>query len=118
MKIKVISSSWSGDSRNYTPKEEETLYEIQLNKKYTVLVREFSDTEGNKGKEEIFSFEITQIGDDHISIHCFQPFSAENEKGINLMGKTQDFTININKPIRLITLTIDYGDIFTLSLVK
>lgn len=118
MKIKVISSSWSGDSRNYTPKEEETLYEIQLNKKYTVLVREFSDTEGNKGKEEIFSFEITQIGDDYISIHCFQPFSAENEKGINLMGKTQDFTININKPIRLITLTMDYGDIFTLSLVK
>ena len=117
MKIKVISSSWSGDSRNYTPKEEETLYEIQLNKKYTVLVREFSDTEGNKGKEEIFSFEITQIGDDYISIHCFQPFSVD-EKGINLMGKKQDFTININKPIRLITLTIDYGDIFTLSLVK
>lgn len=117
MKIKVISSSWSGDSRNYTPKEEETLYEIQLNKKYTVKVREFSDTEGNKGKEEIFSFEITQIGDDYISIHCFQPFS-HNEEDINLTGKKQDFTININKPIRLITLTMDYGDIFTLSLVK
>lgn len=117
MKIKVISSSWSGDSRNYTPKEEETLYEIQLNKKYTVKVREFSDTEGNKWKEEIFSFEITQIGDDYISIHCFQPFS-HNEKDINLTGKEQDFTININKSIRLITLTMDYGDIFTLSLVK
>ena len=117
MKIKVISSSWSGDSRNYTPKEEETLYEIQLNKKYTVKVREFSDTEGNKGKEEIFSFEITQIGDDYISIHCSKPFS-DNEKGINLMSKKQDFIININKPIRLITLTMDYGDIFTLSLVK
>ena len=117
MKIKVISSNWSGDSRNYTPKEEETLYEIQLNKKYTVKVCEFSDTEGNKQKEEIFSFEITQIGDDYISIHCFQRFS-DNEKGINLMSKKQDFTININKPIRLITPTMDSGDIFTLSLVK
>lgn len=116
MKIKVISSNWSGE-RNYIPKEEETLYEIQLNKKYTVKAWEFSDAEGNKRKVEIFSFEITQIGDDYISIHCFQPFS-HNEKGINLMGKKQDFTININKPIRLITLTIDYGDIFTLSLVK
>ena len=116
MKIKVISSNWSGE-RNYIPKEEETLYEIQLNKKYTVKVRECSNTEGNKWEEEIFSFEITQIGDDYISIHCFQPFSVD-EKGINLMGKKQDFTININKPIRLITLTIDYGDIFTLSLVK
>lgn len=117
MKIKVISSNWSGE-RNYIPKEEETLYEIQLNKMYTVKAWEFSDAEGNMRKVEIFSFEITQIGDDYISIHCFQRFSAENEKGINLMGKTQDFTININKPIRLITPTMDYGDIFTLSLVK
>ena len=117
MKIKVISSSWSGHSRNYTPKEEETLYEIQLNKKYTIKEREFSDTEGNKRKEEIFSFEITQIGDDYISIHCPQPFS-DNEKGINLMSNKQDFTININKPIKLITPTMDYGDVFTLSLAK
>ena len=115
MKIKVISSSWT-NSKDYTPKEEESFYEIQLNKKYVVKAREYSNVNGDTHSEEIFSFEVSQISDNSVSIHTFQPFS-DKEQGINLRSNKQDFTIDTDKPVRLITPTMDRGDIFTLSLV-
>lgn len=114
-KIKIVSSSWSGWSEDYTPTEEKTYCDIQLNKKCVVKTKSFSNVQGDEWKEEVLSFEITNITDDSVTIHTFQKFS-DNETGISLLSDKQDFIIAIDKPIELTTPTMDEGDIFTLSL--
>lgn len=79
------------------------------------MTRQFSDAEGNEREEEVFSFEITNIHDDSIDIHTFQPFSS-NEKAINTNSKAQDFTIESESSLELNTPTLDAGEKFVLTL--
>jgi hypothetical protein len=115
-KIKIISSSWSGWSEDYTPTEEETYCNIQLNKKCIVKTEHFSNAQGDEWEEEILSLEVTNITDSYVTIHTFQKFS-DNESGIDLKSDKQIFTIEVGKSIKLTTPTMDYGDSFVLSLV-
>ena len=114
-RIKIISSSWSGSSKDYKPDETESYCEIELQKKCVIKTRQFSNSEGDEWEEEILSFKITNINTDSIGIHTFQVFS-EGEGGINLRSDKQDFTIKLNESLRLTTPTTDYGDIFTITL--
>ena len=68
-------------------------------------------------EEEVLSFEITSIDEDSIGIHTFQVFS-DKEEGIDLMSDKQDFTVTVDKPLKLTTPTMDEGDIFTLTLSR
>lgn len=119
MRLRIKQSSWSGWSKDYKPKEIENNYEIENNKKYIIQTREFSfkkDGEWVKEEREIFSFEINEINTDSITIHSFQPFS-DSENGVNLQSNKQDFTIKINEPLKLVTTTMDQGEICILTLI-
>lgn len=114
-RIKIISSSWSGWSEDYEPNETESYCEIELHKKCVVKTLQISDSKGNIREEEIFSFTITDINADSISIHTFQALS-DSKNGIDLQSAKQDFTIKLNESLKLETLTMDAGDIFTITL--
>lgn len=114
-RIRVVSSSWSGWSKDYKPVEKESFCEIKLYEKCVVTTRHYSDTSGSEWDEEILSFEVRSVDDDKISIHTFQDFSYE---GSGLRNTKRDFVIEAGESLRLTTPTMDEGDIFTLSLTE
>lgn len=116
-KIKIISSSWSGWSRDYVPEETESYCSLELNKKCVVKTRQYSHADGKQYEEDILSFEVVKINNDSVVIHTFQNFS-DSEKGIDLRSKKRDFVIKNGESIELTTPTMDYGDIFTLTLLR
>ena len=116
-KIKIISSSWSGWSADYEPIETEAYCELKLNEKCVVKTTQISDAKGNEHEEEVFSFEITDITDDSVSIHAFQVFS-DGEKGVDLNSDKQNFVIKNNESLKLTTPTMDVGNTFTLTLLR
>ena len=121
MKLYIKQSSWSGRSKNYKPVELEEQYDIKLNKKYVIKTLKISYVKEGKmiyEEKEIFSFEIIEINSDNIKIHTFQAFSDNEDDSINLRSTKMDFNISKEKPLKLVTLTMDYGDIFILKLIK
>ena len=114
-RIRVVSSGWSGWSKDYKPVEKESFCEIKLYEKCVVTTRHYSDTSGREWDEEVFSFEIRSIDDDKINIHTFQNFSYN---GSGLGNTKRDFVIEAGESLRLTTPTMDEGDIFTLSLTE
>ena len=114
-RIRVVSSSWSGWSKDYKPVEKESFCEIKLYEKCVVTTRHYSDTSGREWDEEILSFEVRSVDDDKISIHTFQDFSYD---GSGLRNTKRDFVIEAGESLRLTTPTMDEGDIFTLSLTE
>lgn len=111
MKLVIKSSSWSKWVKDYKPEETENEYEIILNEKYIIKKRDISrmkDGEYVKEEQVDFSFEIVAINESSVKIHTFQKF----------IGNQQDYTIEVNKPIKLCTPTRDCGDIFIISLIK
>lgn len=114
-RIRVVSSSWSGWSKDYKPVEKESFCEIKLYEKCVVKTRHYSDTSGREWDEEILSFEVRSVDDDKISIHTFQDFSYD---GSGLRNTKRDFVIEAGESLRLTTPTMDEGDIFTLSLTE
>jgi hypothetical protein len=114
-RIRVVSSSWSGWSKDYKPVEKESFCEIKLYEKCVVTTRHYSDTSGREWDEEILSFEVRSVDDDKISIHTFQDFSYN---GSGLRNTKRDFVIEAGESLRLTTPTMDEGDIFTLSLTE
>ncbi len=114
-RIRVVSSSWSGWSKDYKPAEKESFCEIKLYEKCVVTTRHYSDTSGMEWDEEILSFEVRSVDDDKISIHTFQDFSYD---GSGLRNTKRDFVIEAGESLRLTTPTMDEGDIFTLSLTE
>ncbi len=116
-KIKIVSSSWSGWSKDYVPKETESYCSLELNKKCVVKTRQYSHADGKQYEEDILSFEVVKINDDSVVIHTFQNFS-DSKKGIDLRSEKRDFVIKNGESIKLTTPTMDYGDIFTLTLLR
>lgn len=116
-RIKVISSSWSGWSRDYVPEETESYCSLELNKKCVVKTRQYSRANGERYEEDVLSFEVVKINNDSVAIHTFQNFS-DSKEGIDLRSKKRDFVIKNGESIELTTPTMDYGDIFTLTLLR
>lgn len=102
LKVVVESSSWSGWSEDYKPAKETNEYPVELNKEYSF--------EGGD-----FSFKITKVKSDKITIKTNQPMS-DNEKGVNLNAQETEFTIKLDKSVELTTPTMDAGYIYTISL--
>lgn len=120
MKLKIKQTSWSGFNKDYKPNEIENEYDINVNQKYVIKVTNISflkDGELVNEEKEIFSFEIKEINSDNILIHTFQSFS-DSENGVDLMSDKKDFIITLEKELKLVTQTMDYGDIFILTLIK
>mgnify|MGYP003293035389 CR=1 FL=1 len=121
MKLKVVESSWSGWSKDYKPEEMEKEYDIELNEKYVIKTRKFSckkDNEWVEEEREIFSFNIIEINDSSIRIQTYQPFSDNDDDTVNLHSDKKEFIITNEKELKLITPTMDAGDIFILSLIN
>ena len=120
MKLIIKQSSWSGWSKDYKPTEIEKEYEINTNEKYvvkTVTISRLKDGKWVEGEEEILSFNISEVNDNSIKINTYQEFSG-NENGINLRTYKKEFIITTEKPLKLITPTLDAGDIFIFTLIK
>ena len=120
MKLKIIESSWSGWS-NDKPEEIEREYDIKLNEKYVIKTEIISykkENEWVKEEREVFSFNIVEINDSSIRIKTYQSFSDNDNGTINLHSDKKEFIVTSEKTLKLITPTMDAGDIFILSLVK
>ena len=109
------------EARDYKPVEVENEYEIKLNEKYIIKTTKVSYIKDGKMLEEereVLSFNIIEVNDDNIKINTYQAFS-DNENGtINLRTDKKEFIITTEKPLKLITPTMDYGEIFIFTLVK
>ena len=125
-KLKIVFSSWSGwqepnvPSKSAEPEEKAEYYDLELGKKYVIETAEASRWVDGEWKEETvekFSFKITEIGEDSISVHTYQAFS-DSKKGIDLSSKKQDFVVGFDEALKLTTPTMDAGDIYTFSLVE
>ena len=121
MKLIIKQSSWSGRSRDYKPVEVENEYEIKLNEKYIIKTTQVSYKKGDEWvneEKEILSFNILEANDNSIRINTYQAFSDNDGNTINLNSDKKDFIITTEKPLKLITPTMDYGEIFIFTLVK
>ena len=121
MKLKIVKSSWSGKLKDYKPEETEEEYDVKPNEKYTIKTRKVSykkDNEWVEEEQEIFSFYVTKINDSSIQIQTYQPFSDNDDGTINLNSDKKEFIITNEKPLKLITPTMDVGDVFILYLIK
>ena len=125
-KLKIVFSSWSGwqepnvPSKGTESEEKAEYYDLELGKKYVIETVEASRWVDGEWKEETvekFSFKITEIGEDSISVHTYQAFS-DSKKGIDLSSKKQDFVVGFDEALELTTPTMDAGDIYTFSLVE
>lgn len=123
MNIYIESSSWSRGSRNSEVINHK--YKIKLNKKYVVKTRNCTSVNYVKskkvkvnGEEEVFSFVIDEIGNDYIIIRTNTSMSYYNDGTIDLHTKKVHFKIKVNEVTELVTQTMDYGDIFKISLLK
>lgn len=121
MKLRIKESSWSGWTKDYKPEEIEKEYELKDNEKYIIKQTKLIHYEGNERiekEEELFSFDITEITDNSITIKTYQPFSDYDDNTINLRSDKKEFMITTEKPIKLVTPTTDFGYIFILTLLK
>ena len=121
MKLIIKQSSWSGRSKDYKPVEVENEYEIKLNEKYIIKTTKVSYIKDGKMLEEereVLSFNIIEVNDDNIKINTYQVFSDNEDGTINLRTDKKEFIITTEKPLKLITPTMGYGEIFIFTLVK
>lgn len=121
MKLFIKESSWSGWKKDYKPIEVEKEYDVELNKKYVIKTYEVSYVKDgnvvNENKEK-FSFDIVEINDESIKIHTYQSFISSDSNTYNIRNDKQDFLINTENPLKLVTPTMDHGDIFIIKLIK
>ena len=121
MKLIIKETSWSGWKKDYKPIEVEKQYDVELNKKYVIKTYEVSYVKDgnvvNENKEK-FSFDIVEINDESIKIHTYQLFLSNDSSTNNIRNDKQDFVINTENPLKLITPTRDHGDVFFIKLIK
>lgn len=117
-KMIVKQSSWSGWSEDYKPQEIENEYDIVVNKKYIITnkVLTWQDEEKVEKEVEVLSFVISEVNDNSIKINTNRVLS-DNEEGIDLYTKKKEFIITTEKPLELITPTMDQGYIFIFTLI-
>lgn len=108
MKLIVEKSSWSGRSIGYEPKVE---------------IKEYDDLNALLHNEQVFeesfeqfSFTIIELGEDYIKIETNSPMSAGDDGTINLHAKETIFKVEKGKKLKLTTLTMDFGFIYTFEL--
>lgn len=101
LKLKVVATTWSGESPGKAPEEEFT-YDIVLDKEYVVK-------EGGLG----LTFTITKINDDSIVIETTDSFSYDDS---GLTTTKKKFTVKKGETLKLETPTMDAGGIYYLSL--
>ena len=121
MKLIIKQSSWSGWSKDYKPNEVENEYEIKLNEKYVIKTTNITYKKGEElvdEEKEILSFNILEANDNSIRIKTNQVFSDNDDNSINLRTDKDEFIITTDKPLKLTTPTMDYGDIFIFTLIK
>ncbi len=119
MKLLIEESSWSGWSRGYKPEIINHEYRIILNEKYVVKTQKVSYLKNGKYIEEdreCFSFVIEEIGENYIIIKTNRPMSLSKDGSINLITNDTVFKIELNKITKLVTPTMDMGEIYNISL--
>ncbi len=59
-----------------------------------------------------------EYNEDNIKLRTYQPFSDCDNGRVNLLSDKKEFTISCGEPLELTTPTMDYGEIFILTLIK
>ena len=121
MKLRIKQTSWSGWSKDRKSEEFVKEYDINLNEKYVIKTLTTSykkDDELVEEEKEVFSFDVIEIKQNSIKIHTYQPFSDNQDGTVNLNSDKKEFIISEEKSLKLITPTMDYGEIFVITLVK
>ena len=121
MRLIIKHSSWSGWTKDYKPNENEYEFEIELNKKYVIETTKVSYMNGDELVEEereVLSFNVIEVNNNSIKINTYQVFSDNEDNTINLFSDKKEFIITTEKPLSLVTPTMDYGEIFIFNLVK
>lgn len=106
--LEITESSWSGWSEDYKPEEKTNKYNVELNKEYSI---------NPNGMVDGLTFTIKEINKDNIVIETTTAFS-DKEEGIDLRSDKKEFTIYLDKEKKLITPTMDAGDIYKIKLIK
>lgn len=101
--LEVTTSSWSGWEEGYQPKE--TVYTYEVDAPGFIMVP----------PEDGFEIEILEIDVNGITFKTETPM-APYGRGINLSTDQTVFTVYRGQTLSLVTPTMDYGDIYIITL--
>lgn len=118
--LTVFDSSWDGWTMSVSEGKSQT-YDVELNE-HCVFSEgvKTHDADGNDtGSIFDFSFTITEVNDDGITIETDQALCKKSAKGtINLMNPQHEFHVTMDKPCKLATPTMDGGKNYELTLSR
>lgn len=103
--IAILETNWSGE-KDYVPTEQATTYRVKS-----------GDVIRCGG---IVDFEVTvsKISNDSVTIKTNTPMSSIEEPYVDLDADETRFTLPNDKSLRLVTPTLDAGDIYIFSILK
>lgn len=130
MKLYVEKSSWSGWSKDYKPNVETEQFDNLKNILHweSILKTSITHSKGeieyngkitsiSKAEIKFFSFTIMELGEDYIVIKTNCPMSEGNDGTISLHSNETIFRVEKGKKMKLTTITMDSGDIYTFELI-
>lgn len=103
--IEIVETDWVGE-RGYVPTEQTKTYEVKSGD--VIRFRGIVDLEVT----------VSKISNDSVIIETNTPMSDREEPYVNLQADETRFTIKKGKPLRLVTPTLDTGDIYIFSILK
>lgn len=103
--IAIVETNWSGE-KDYEPTEQTITYEVKP-----------GDVIQCGGMAD-FEVTILKISNDSVTIETNMPMSSAQAPYVNLKTDETHFTISKNESLRLVTPTLDAGDIYTFSILE
>ncbi len=103
--IAIVETNWSGE-KDYVPTEQTKTYEVKSGD--VIRCGEIMDLEVT----------VSKISNDSVTIETNTPMSSIEEPYVNLEADETRFTIPKDKSLRLVTPTLDAGDIYIFSILE
>lgn len=106
--LHVLTSSWSGWSSDYEPKEIDYYFELKKEHSYS-----FPE---NIGYEVAFT--IVDVGDSGITIRFSEKLATSENGRINLSDLSDTYDISFDETLQVVTPTMDEGAKYIFTLHK
>lgn len=103
--IAITETGWVGEE-GYVPTEQTKTYEVKSGD--VIRCGEMVDLEVT----------VSKISNDSVTIETNTPMSNREEPYVNLKADETRFTIKKDKSLRLVTPTMDAGDIYIFSILE
>lgn len=103
--IAIVETNWAGE-KDYVPTEQTKIYEVKSGD----VIR----------LEGMVDLEVTvlKIVNDSVTVETNTPMSSIEEPYVNLDAAETRFTIKKDESLRLVTPTLDAGDIYIFSMLE